>query len=59
MGGSYRLDSEDPVEPRRQKEKKLKEAFAGVCEICGQKMERDPESGEYYCPDCYDSDHPD
>jgi predicted RNA-binding Zn-ribbon protein involved in translation (DUF1610 family) len=22
------------------------------CEICGQKLERDPESGEYYCPDC-------
>jgi hypothetical protein len=27
-----------------------------VCEICGQKMEHDPESGERFCPDCYYSD---
>jgi rubrerythrin len=27
-----------------------------ICEICGQKMERDPESNEYYCPVC---DNPD
>ncbi len=24
-----------------------------VCEICGREMARDPESGEYFCPDCY------
>jgi len=29
---------------------------AKICEICGQKMERDPESGIYYCPDCDYSD---
>jgi ribosomal protein L37AE/L43A len=27
-----------------------------ICEICGQKMERDPESGIFYCPDCDYSD---
>ena len=27
-----------------------------TCEICGQRMEREPESGEYYCPGCYDAD---
>ena len=29
---------------------------AEICEICGRKMERDPESGAYYCPDCDYSD---
>lgn len=29
---------------------------AGNCEICGQKLERDPESGDCFCPDC---DNPD
>jgi len=27
-----------------------------ICEICGQKMEREPESGLYYCPDCDTAD---
>jgi predicted RNA-binding Zn-ribbon protein involved in translation (DUF1610 family) len=27
-----------------------------TCEICGQRMEREAESGEYYCPDCYNAD---
>ncbi len=26
------------------------------CVICGQKMECDPESGEYYCPVCDEPD---
>ncbi len=30
---------------------------ANVCEICGREMERDPESGEYYCADCYYSEN--
>ena len=32
--------------------KKKKGAPPEVCEICGQEMERDPEGGEYFCPDC-------
>lgn len=31
-------------------------APAEICELCGQIMERDPESNEYYCPVC---DNPD
>lgn len=31
----------------------LKEEPLEYCEICGAKLERDPESGEYYCPVCY------
>lgn len=30
-----------------------KKDTAAVCEICGQLLERDPESGEYVCPACY------
>jgi transposase len=39
--------------------KKKKGAPTEVCEICGQVMERDPEGGEYFCPDCdYADDRP-
>jgi uncharacterized Zn finger protein (UPF0148 family) len=27
-------------------------AAADKCETCGQRLVRDPESGQYYCPDC-------
>ncbi|HOP40581.1 MAG TPA: hypothetical protein PLI53_06020 [Geobacteraceae bacterium] len=33
-----------------------KEAPLEYCEICGAKLERDPESGEYYCPVCFYSE---
>lgn len=36
--------------------KQQKKEACEVCEICGQEMERDPESGEYFCPACYESD---
>ncbi len=39
--------------------KTTKTAPPEVCEICGQEMERDPEGGEYFCPDCdYEDDRP-
>jgi transposase len=38
-------------------EREKTEKNSKTCEICGQRMEREPESGEYYCPDCYDADH--
>ncbi len=41
---------------RRPVEKALKKETAEVCEICGQRMQTDPESGEYFCPDCYNSE---
>ena len=42
---------------RKFKEEREKiEENTKICEVCGQRMERDPESGEYYCPDCYDPD---
>ncbi len=28
-----------------------------ICEICGKEMERDPESGEFYCAECYYSEY--
>jgi transposase len=41
----------------RAKDEKMNQAESSeICEICGQKLERDPESGEYSCPDCDDSD---
>jgi hypothetical protein len=43
-------DTRTPDEETRKRE------TPEVCEICGQKMERDPESGEYFCPDCYYSE---
>lgn len=34
-------------------------ARSEICEICGQELERDPESGEYICPACdYDDIQP-
>jgi hypothetical protein len=39
-----------------QAEKTRKRETPEVCEICGREMERDPESGEKFCPDCYYSD---
>jgi protein-arginine kinase activator protein McsA len=50
-------DDESVLKHRTQKVKKQKEEFPNTCEVCGQEMERDPESGEYYCPDCYDSEY--
>jgi len=41
---------------RAKDEKMHKGEASEICEICGQKLEHDPESGEYYCPDCDDSD---
>lgn len=41
---------------REREAKTGKKDTAENCEICGQKLERDPESGECYCPDC---DNPD
>lgn len=35
-----------------------KKDTAAVCEICGQLLERDPESGEYVCPACYYEENP-
>jgi predicted RNA-binding Zn-ribbon protein involved in translation (DUF1610 family) len=40
----------------RAKDEKMHQGAPEICEICGQKLERDPESGEYSCPDCDDSD---
>ncbi len=44
------------VTEQADNDKKWKKASPDVCEICGHRMERDPESGEYYCPFCDDSD---
>ncbi len=44
-----------PRSPTRN-EKPQEEEIPNTCDICGQKMEREPESGEYYCPDCYYSE---
>jgi hypothetical protein len=35
---------------------KRKPERPAVCEICGEVLERDPESGEEYCPACYFSE---
>ncbi len=40
-----------PVDKTRKRE------TVEVCEICGQIMQRDPESGENYCPDCYEAEN--
>lgn len=42
---------------RAKDEKKRQGEASGICDICGQKLERDPESGDYYCPDCDDSNN--
>lgn len=34
-----------------------KKKSAAVCELCGQELERDSESGEYFCPACYDEEN--
>ncbi len=39
-----------PVDKTRKRE------TVEVCEICGQVMQRDPESGEDFCPDCYNAE---
>jgi NAD-dependent DNA ligase len=57
MAEFQHTDDKSVSKHRTQKEKKLKEEFPNTCEVCGQEMERDPESGEYYCPDCYYSDN--
>jgi uncharacterized Zn finger protein (UPF0148 family) len=36
---------------------KRKAERPAVCEICGDVLERDPESGELYCPACYFSEN--
>ncbi|HET6420858.1 MAG TPA: hypothetical protein VFG19_11910 [Geobacteraceae bacterium] len=41
---------------RDSAEKARKRESVEVCEICGQIMQRDPESGENFCPDCYDTE---
>jgi predicted RNA-binding Zn-ribbon protein involved in translation (DUF1610 family) len=41
---------------RTESDKTRKKAPEEICEICGQEMERDPESGEFLCPYCYYSD---
>ncbi len=41
---------------RKPVEKKPEREFCEVCEICGREMERDPESGECFCPDCFYSE---
>jgi tRNA(Ile2) C34 agmatinyltransferase TiaS len=43
------------VRLRTGPERNIREKYDRICEICGREMERDPESGEYRCPDCYDS----
>ncbi len=44
------------VNPDKRKAKGIP---GDICEICGQEMERDPEGGEYFCPDCdYADDRP-
>jgi predicted amidophosphoribosyltransferase len=46
------IDDKRVIGQSPQKEKTSKEKNTGICDICGQEMERDPESGEYFCPDC-------
>ena len=47
-----------PTKERKQadegkpKEKSRTRIPREYCEICGQALEREPESGEYSCPDC-------
>jgi len=42
---------------RMNRQPKVKEGERDhFCEICGQRLERDPESGELFCPGCYDSE---
>ena len=48
-------DEKNPRDFRKDDTRRPGES-AKICEICGQKMERDPESGIYYCPDCDYSD---
>jgi rubrerythrin len=44
-------DAQTPVANPQKTEREA------VCEICGQKLERDPESWEYICPVCdYEED---
>ncbi len=45
-----------PAGARKPIEKTRKGETSEVCEICGQKMEHDPDSGESFCPDCYYSE---
>ncbi len=48
-------DKKHPV-TRTPAGKTRKREGVEVCEICGQAMQHDPESGENYCPDCYDAE---
>jgi hypothetical protein len=57
MTDFFRTDNKSVPKHRAQKEKKQKEEFPKICDVCGQEMECDPESGEFYCPDCYFSDY--
>ncbi len=54
MTGSEKKKVETAIEAKT--EMKWKKGSPDICEICGRRMERDPESGEYFCPDCDDSD---
>ena len=47
------------VDSQPESDKTRKRGHVEICEICGQEMERDPESGEFLCPNCYYSDEAD
>lgn len=44
----HKMHQADPATDNKAR----KRGSSENCEICGQKLVRDPESGEYYCPDC-------
>ncbi len=45
------------LKPGEEAANRHKKEPAEICDICGGKMESDPESGELYCPDCYYSEN--
>jgi Zn finger protein HypA/HybF involved in hydrogenase expression len=57
MADFKHTDDKRVIRQSPQKEKTQKEKNTGICDICGQEMERDPESGEYFCPDCDSADY--
>ncbi len=48
-----RKEKKHPAAGTPAVKKRMRES-GEFCEICGQRMQRDPESGEDFCPDCYD-----
>jgi protein-arginine kinase activator protein McsA len=57
MKGSHEGNHKNILKRPTEIQDKQNVNHSEICEICGRKLERDPESGELYCPDCYYSEN--